>query len=216
MNTLKTLVSVGIVALSLASWSTQAAITKTTLCAVAEATVDPAETVADDCVGFLQGSSGGEVNYDDSELNTDLVDPLHTSVNNVAWTPGAFGHNDWYNVAKRDKGKNNALPFGFEVTGPVAGTISWTTTTGLNGEWIVLVKQAKIVVMYLFQNLSSTTEGTVNLNNLPANAGDWSHVSLLSRGGTPPDQNVPAPATLLLMGAGLASIGISRRRRRPA
>ncbi|MGL4564575.1 MAG: PEP-CTERM sorting domain-containing protein, partial [Halioglobus sp.] len=128
---------------------------------------------------------------------------------------GAFENNDWYDVAKRDKGKTNALPLGFEVTGPADGIINWTTTTGLNGEWIVLVKQAKIVVLYLFKNLSETKEGSVNLNNLPANAGDWSHVSLISRGGTPPDE-IPAPATLLLMGAGLATIGMLRRRRRAA
>jgi hypothetical protein len=222
MNTVRLLISVAVLVIGVSSWSAQAAITKTTLCQLAEATVNPAKDIADDCVGVLEGTTGGEINYKASDLNEDKPDPLHTSIgpvlgSPVAWTPGAFGKTGWVDVSKYECNKDESVcgsnALGFKVTNPadiVGGIVHWTTITPLNGEWVVMVKQAKMVVLYLFENLKSTTEGTINLNNLPANAGSYSHISLISRRGG----EVPVPATLFLMAIGLALISMARKRGR--
>ena len=78
----------------------------------------------------------------------------------------------------------------------------------MNGNWVVLVKQAKEVVLYMFENLVKTTTGKIDLSNMHGQG--FSHINLLSRRGG--GGEVPVPAPLLLMGLGFISLAAARRR----
>ena len=236
MSPLKVFLGISTVALSVFAGSVQA-ITNSNSCVFAHATVtkntglgnQTTGHVADDCAGFFDGT-GGEVNFDEGELNTpqllptppnpaDTPNPLYDSKLDKPWVPGAFEKDGWDEISRFNFGQGNVgIGLGLDVTAPACAggvcLINWTTTTALNGEWLVKVKQSTQVVLYRFANLSQTKSGQINLVGFDNNQA-FSHLALISGTGTP-EEDIPAPATLLLMGVGLASIGVFRRRRRAA
>lgn len=196
--------------LATAGFSTQAAVIKATQCVTADAKdiTGGGSVVSDECVGVLAGDSGGEINYDASDMNTAKPGSVHTSTAATPWTPGAFGRVGWVQEAKVEgPGAGN---LGFQVDSVVGTLLTWSTTTALNGTWVVKVKQAKEIVLYLFENLQETTSGTVELGKF-ANPG-WSNIALVSG----PQKQVPVPASFGLMSLGLASMLWMRRRRESA
>ena len=211
MNTSKVIMGAAALVLGTVTFSVQAAVTKGTPCMEMDASVvsDGSSMFSDDCVGILEGKNGGEINYKASDLNTDKAGSVHTSNDSLAWSPGAFARTDWVDRAKYEDGSGSALGFDLSLDGAI---ISWTTTTELNGTWVVLVKQAKQVVLYLFEDLEKTTSGEINLSKLHGQG--YSHITLLSQegGGGGPGEPVSVPSTLLLMGLGLIYLATVRRR----
>jgi hypothetical protein len=183
-----------------------------------------AATAADDCIGRISATGrglGGPMNPDAGDLNSPLrlhrdsrngdVKRVRSVVDNDPWNPGAFAHNDWVEAAKYNKGDGSAGELGLIVRG--RGTVrQWSVTAPLNGTWVIMVKQSRDVILYLFDNLAGATGGTINLSNF-WNADDYSHVSLLTRKGDhPPEGKVPAPGSLALMALGMMTLVAGRRR----
>lgn len=189
------------------------------LCTTQQATI--AGSDATDCIGILIGEhNSGDVNFkdgDDGELNNALLDSKTgdniQSQGGMDWYPGAFKRDGWQEMAKVDSNASGNL--GFTVTPPPGqanGSLSWTTTTALNGTWIVRVKQAGGAVLWLFEGLQNATSGSVTLD---VQSGQYSNIALISgRSSLPPTGGgeVPVPSSLLLLSFG-GIFMVARRRR---
>lgn len=91
---------------------------------------------------------------------------------------------------------------------------------GLTADWVLAVKQASdSYIAYLFNDLTLGIEGGFNSFTLNGNGrvvNDYSHVTGFLRitgEDPPPPERVPEPGMLFLMGAGLAGLGLARRRK---
>lgn len=221
----KLVLALGVAALGSLPLAASATITSSTLnlsdCTVSEATAAAAS--ADDCIGRLSATwVRGPMNPNAGDLNSPLTLrqtfrgtalPVLSIVDSDPWSPGAFAHNDWVEAAKYDKGDATAGNLGLIVTG--SGAVrQWSVSTPLNGTWIILVKQAREAVLYLFDNLAGATGGDIDLGNF-WNQNDYSHVSLFTRNSKPPGGNVPAPGTLALMALGMMTLFARRKVRKP-
>ena len=184
-------------------------------CVVSGSTAGAA--VADDCIGNLTTGTGA-VNPSETDLNNPLARAtsypslsghVQSQINNTPWNPGAFAYNDWMEAARYNKGDSGPAAMGLNVTG--SGAVrNWSVTTPMNGMWILLVKQSRQSVLYLFDSLAGVTGGTVNLSGF-INSNDYSHVTLFKRDSKPGNE-IPLPNSLYLLALG-AAIMFARRRR---
>jgi hypothetical protein len=138
-----------------------------------------------------------------------------------AWIAGVLGMNVNSFTYSQQAGSGAAA--WVPVTGGAAGTNLYAfdfQAFGVSNPAFFLIKTGNLQVTaydhFLYQNLSQLRYAVIDLNNFSDNlsilVGKISHVGTVG-GSTPPETPVPEPATLLLLGSGLALLARQLRRK---
>ena len=168
------------------------------VCNVSDLTVDSVSATY--CAGAFTGNEDGS--HEGTALAA-MAEAFH------------FDAADWFRVGSSDQVPPKTT----------SGTVTFDSLDSLvNGPFVITLKASNKFSAYYFdgpfdgaQNIVFKTNGTAwNSNDIPSglsHAGLWSGRLDVCAGCTPGqnDGNVPEPATFLLIGVGLSSLGIVRK-----
>lgn len=205
------------VAVLASAWSVNASaytLSTDVACDTAAAVFSPVYT---DCVGAYVLGNG------ENDVTNGAADNI---VNQLLNDIEVFGSDDWTFLDKQDTVVGNSF-FTVDGINSTSGDIEFDAASfnaAFGPDFLsdydiaVSFKAAKNFSVYYWQapigeeTVQWTTDGTAqNVNN--GNPKDLSHASVYYRKKSGPDNTIPEPATLGLLGLGLAGIGLAKRRK---
>ncbi|SET47379.1 PEP-CTERM sorting domain-containing protein [Thalassotalea agarivorans] len=162
---------------------------------------------ADQCLGrFVHDSPPGN----DTVLSPGDVNIAYPD----AWdADGAFGFNDWVHVGIwEDDAPGSWGNLNFASNDGPGGTFNVLNDLVANGQYLVSLKQAQWVELWLFNDIENANSG--------AYVTDWSHINIWTRGDEPctfceprtSNRPVPEPSTLLIFALSIISLLLVRKK----